>query len=148
MNLLLESEDQPVIWRGHLIGRAITQLWGDVIWGDLDYMLVDLPPWHIRRISDNHAIAASQRNCDGHHPTKPGIDGRAQGGSHGASGQHPYCGCCGEYGLFCLSRSRQATLYIRYSHAREVALAAAVPLLAQLPIEPQAASMCDAGKIK
>ena len=44
MNLLLESEDQPVIWRGPLIGRAITQLWGDVIWGDLDYMLVDLPP--------------------------------------------------------------------------------------------------------
>ena len=34
------------------------------------------------------------------------------------------------------------------SHAREVALAAAVPLLAQLPIEPQAASMCDAGKIE
>ena len=44
MNFLLESEDQPVIWRGPLIGRAITQLWGDVMWGDLDYLLVDLPP--------------------------------------------------------------------------------------------------------
>ena len=38
------EEDQPVIWRGPLIGRAITQLWGDVMWGDLDYLLVDLPP--------------------------------------------------------------------------------------------------------
>jgi len=44
MNFLLESEDQPIIWRGPLIGRAITQLWGDVMWGDLDYLLVDLPP--------------------------------------------------------------------------------------------------------
>jgi Mrp family chromosome partitioning ATPase len=44
MNLLLASEDQPVIWRGPLIGKAITQLWGDVMWGDLDYLLVDLPP--------------------------------------------------------------------------------------------------------
>jgi ATP-binding protein involved in chromosome partitioning len=44
MNFLLASEDQPVIWRGPLIGRAITQLWGDVMWGNLDYLLVDLPP--------------------------------------------------------------------------------------------------------
>ena len=44
MNFLLENEDRPVIWRGPLIGRAITQLWGDVMWGDLDYLLVDLPP--------------------------------------------------------------------------------------------------------
>ena len=44
MNFLLENEDQAIIWRGPLIGRAITQLWGDVMWGDLDYLLVDLPP--------------------------------------------------------------------------------------------------------
>jgi len=40
-NLLLETDDQPVVWRGPLIGRAITQLWNDVLWGDLDYLLVD-----------------------------------------------------------------------------------------------------------
>ncbi len=44
INLLLESEDQPVIWRGPLIGRAIQQFWGDVLWGTLDYLIVDLPP--------------------------------------------------------------------------------------------------------
>jgi Mrp family chromosome partitioning ATPase len=43
-NLLLETDDQPVVWRGPLIGKAITQLWKDVMWGDLDYLLVDLPP--------------------------------------------------------------------------------------------------------
>jgi len=44
INLLLPSEDEAVIWRGPLIGRAITQFWEEVLWGKLDYMIVDLPP--------------------------------------------------------------------------------------------------------
>jgi Mrp family chromosome partitioning ATPase len=44
INLVLDEEDKPMVWRGPLIGKAITQLWGDVMWGDLDYLLVDLPP--------------------------------------------------------------------------------------------------------
>ncbi len=44
LNLLLESEDQPVIWRGPLLAGAVKQFWTDVIWGDLDYLVVDLPP--------------------------------------------------------------------------------------------------------
>ncbi len=44
INLLLPSEDEAVIWRGPLIGGAIKQFWGDVVWGDLDVLVVDLPP--------------------------------------------------------------------------------------------------------
>ena len=44
MNLLLPSEDDAIIWRGPLIGRAITQFWEEVLWGKLDYLIVDLPP--------------------------------------------------------------------------------------------------------
>lgn len=44
LNLLLENEDDPVIWRGPLIANTIKQFWNDVIWGDLDCLLVDLPP--------------------------------------------------------------------------------------------------------
>ena len=44
INLLLPEEDEAVIWRGPLIGKAITQFWEDVVWGNLDYMIVDLPP--------------------------------------------------------------------------------------------------------
>lgn len=44
INLLLESEDDPVIWRGPVISGAIKQFWEEVIWGDLDYLFVDLPP--------------------------------------------------------------------------------------------------------
>jgi len=44
MNLLLESSDQPVIWRGPLIDKALRQFGKDVLWGRLDYLLIDLPP--------------------------------------------------------------------------------------------------------
>ncbi|MEW6399818.1 MAG: Mrp/NBP35 family ATP-binding protein [Bacillota bacterium] len=44
LNLLLPHEDDPVIWRGPLIAGAVRQFWTDVAWGELDYLLVDLPP--------------------------------------------------------------------------------------------------------
>ena len=44
INLFLPGEDEAVIWRGPLIGKAITQFWEDVLWGNLDYLIVDLPP--------------------------------------------------------------------------------------------------------
>jgi Mrp family chromosome partitioning ATPase len=44
INFLLPDEDQPVVWRGPLISRAIQQFWSDIAWGDLDVLVVDLPP--------------------------------------------------------------------------------------------------------
>jgi len=44
INLLLENEDEPVIWRGPVISGVIKQFWEEVIWGDLDFLIVDLPP--------------------------------------------------------------------------------------------------------
>ena len=44
VNLLLEHETDPVIWRGPVIGGVVQQFWGDVLWNDVDYMFVDMPP--------------------------------------------------------------------------------------------------------
>lgn len=44
VNLLLEEETRPVVWRGPVIAGAIKQFWTDVVWGDVDYMFVDMPP--------------------------------------------------------------------------------------------------------
>ena len=44
VNLLLENESDPVIWRGPVIAGVVTQFWTDVMWGDLDYLFVDMPP--------------------------------------------------------------------------------------------------------
>lgn len=44
VNLLLEKEDAPVVWRGPVISGIIQQFWNEVAWGDVDYMFVDMPP--------------------------------------------------------------------------------------------------------
>ena len=44
LNLLTENETDPVIWRGPVIAGVVTQFWTDVVWGDVDYMFVDMPP--------------------------------------------------------------------------------------------------------
>lgn len=43
-NLLTEDENQPVIWRGPIVSSAVKQFWTDVIWGELDYLIIDMPP--------------------------------------------------------------------------------------------------------
>lgn len=44
INLLLESQTQPVVWRGPIIAGTVKQFWNEVYWGDVDYMIVDMPP--------------------------------------------------------------------------------------------------------
>lgn len=44
LNLMNRSEDEPVVWRGPIVGAAVGQFWTDVVWGDLDYLLIDMPP--------------------------------------------------------------------------------------------------------
>ncbi len=44
INMLLDDEEAPVIWRGPVLAGVVKQFWTDVIWGDLDFLLVDLPP--------------------------------------------------------------------------------------------------------
>ena len=44
VNFLLEDETMPVLWRGPVISGVVTQFWQDVMWGDIDYMFVDMPP--------------------------------------------------------------------------------------------------------
>lgn len=44
VNLLLETEDTPVIWRGPVIAGTVKQFWSEVLWDDVDYMFVDMPP--------------------------------------------------------------------------------------------------------
>ena len=44
INLLLENETDPVVWRGPILGGTVKQFWTDVVWGEVDYMFVDMPP--------------------------------------------------------------------------------------------------------
>ena len=44
LNFLMEDESQPVIWRGPIVGNAVKQFWSDVVWEELDFLLIDMPP--------------------------------------------------------------------------------------------------------
>ena len=44
VNLLLENTDDPVVWRGPVIAGTVKQFWSDVVWGEVDYMFIDMPP--------------------------------------------------------------------------------------------------------
>jgi len=44
VNLLLQNEDDPVVWRGPVIAGTVKQFWSEVVWNDVDYMFVDMPP--------------------------------------------------------------------------------------------------------
>ena len=44
INLLLENAEDPVVWRGPVLAGTVKQFWSDVVWGDIDFMFVDMPP--------------------------------------------------------------------------------------------------------
>ena len=44
LNLLIDDENEPVVWRGPVVGGAVKQFWEEVLWGELDYLLIDMPP--------------------------------------------------------------------------------------------------------
>lgn len=148
MNLLLSSEDQAVIWRGPLISKAIKQLWGDVEWGTLDYLLVDLPPG----TSDATLTIMQSLPVKGivMVTTPQGLAGLiVRKTVHMAQSIGvPIAGVVENMAYFVCPDCGKQHFIFGDSHAEEVAATAGAPLLAQLPIDPQIAALCDAGKIE
>jgi Mrp family chromosome partitioning ATPase len=148
MNLLLENEDAPVIWRGPLVGKAITQLWGDVFWGDLDYLLVDLPPGTsdaslttMQSLPVNGIIMVTTPQSLASMVVRKAV--------HMAQAiKTPILGVVENMAYFICPDTGKQHFIFGPSHAEEVARAASAPLLAKLPIDPQVAALCDAGKVE
>lgn len=44
LNFMIDDENQPVVWRGALLSGCVSQFWSDVLWGELDYLIIDMPP--------------------------------------------------------------------------------------------------------
>jgi Mrp family chromosome partitioning ATPase len=148
MNFLLASEDQPIIWRGPLIGRAITQLWGDVMWGELDYLLVDLPPGTsdaslttMQSLPVNGIIMVTTPQGLASMIVRKAVH-MAQ--SVGVS----IIGVVENMAYFVCPDTAKRHFIFGPSHAEEVTMTAGAPLLAQLPIDPTVAALCDLGDIE
>jgi Mrp family chromosome partitioning ATPase len=148
INLLLESEDQAVIWRGPLIGGAIKQFWSDVLWGDMDYLIVDLPPG----TSDASLTVMQSMPLSGVVLVTSPQDLAGMVVRKAAQmAQHlnvSILGLVENMSYFtCPDSGKQHDIF-GPSHAEGVALQLGVPFLGRLPIDPEIAKLCDAGQIE
>jgi len=148
INLLLPSENEAVIWRGPLIGKAITQFWEDVLWGHLDYLVVDLPPGTADApltvmqsfpISGVIIVFTPQDLVE--MIVKKAVNmARKMGKSVlGVVENMSY--------LYVPEIDKKIEIFGR-SRGEEMARAAGAPLLGQMPIDPELARLCDEGNIE
>lgn len=148
INLLLPSEDDAVIWRGPLISRAITQFWEEVLWGKLDYLVVDLPPGTadapltvMQTLPINGIIIVFTPQDLTTMVVRKAINMARQMGK-------PILGVVENMSyLYVPEIGRKIELFGK-SRGEEMAKAAHAPLLGQLPIDPALAKLCDEGNIE
>lgn len=148
INFLLPDEAEAIIWRGPLISGAIKQFWGDVHWGALDYLLVDLPP------GTSDAALTVMQNLPIHGilmittPQELASMVVRKAVKMAQAINVPIIGIIENMAGFVAPDTGKCYDIFGPSHADEVAALAGAPVLAQLPIDPQVAALCDAGEIE
>lgn len=148
INLLLEQEDMAVIWRGPLVSGAIKQFWGDIFWGTLDYLVVDLPPG----TSDASLTVMQSLPMSGIVLVSSPQDLAGmvvrKAANMAQQMQTPILGLIENMSYFeCPDTGKRYELF-GPSHAEETARRIGVPFLGRLPIDPEIARLCDAGRIE
>jgi hydrogenase maturation protease len=148
INLLLPSEDDAVIWRGPLIGRAITQFWEEVLWGKLDYLIVDLPPGTadapltvLQTLPISGIIIVFTPQDLTAMVVRKAVNMARQMGK-------PILGVIENMSYLYVPEIDRKIEIFGKSRGEEMSQAAGAPLLGQLPIDPQLARLCDEGNIE
>lgn len=148
INLLLPNEDDAVIWRGPLIGKTITQFWEDVLWGKLDYLLIDLPPG----TADAPLTVMQMLPLSGvvvvFSPQELAAMVVRKAVRMAKQMSVPIIGVVENMSYFTIPDSGKRIELFGKSKAQEMAKAADAPLLGQLPIDPELARLCDDGNIE
>lgn len=148
VNLLLEEETSPVVWRGPVIAGAIKQFWTDVIWGNVDYMFVDMPPGTgdapltvFQSLPlDGILIVTSPQELVGMIVSKAVEMAKMM--------NVPVLGLIENMSYVkCPDCGREIHVFGE-SHIDEVAAKYALKVLGKLPMEPKLAAACDKGVIE
>ncbi len=145
INLLLDNNTDPVVWRGPVIAGAVKQFWTDVIWEDVDYMFVDMPPG----TGDGPLTVFQSLPVDGIIiVTSPQdlVSMIVTKAVKMANMMHiPVLGFVENYSyLECPDCGKQIKVFGE-SHLDEVAKSFDLPILARLPIDPKVAQCYDNG---
>jgi len=148
INLLLANEDDAVIWRGPLIGNTIKQFWEDVLWGKLDYLIVDLPPG----TADAPLTVMQSLPLSGviivFSPQELAAMVVRKAVNMARKMNIPILGVVENMSYFTLPDTGKRLELFGKSKADEMAKAAGAPLLGQIPIDPELARLCDEGNIE
>jgi len=148
INLLLENDNDPVVWRGPIIAGAVKQFWTDVIWGDVDYMFVDMPPGTgdvpltvFQSLPvDGIIVVASPQEL---------VRMIVEKAVKMAEMMHiPVLGIVENMSYFeCPSCHEKHYIFGR-SHVEELAAEFGINTVEQIPIAPELAALCDNGQIE
>lgn len=148
INLLMENDTDPVIWRGPIIGGAVQQFWTDIIWKDIDYMFVDMPPG----TGDVPLTVFQSLPVDGiivmTSPQELVSQVVTKAVKMAELMEIPILGIIENYSyLECPDCGKKISVFGE-SHVDEIASAHNLEVLAKLPIDPALAAACDAGAIE
>ena len=145
VNLLLENETDPVIWRGPVIAGAIKQFWSDVIWNDVDYMFVDMPPG----TGDVALTVFQSLPVDGviivTSPQELSNMIVAKAIKMANLMNVPVLGLIENMSYFTCPDCGKSHDIFGKSHAAETAESFGIKLLARLPLDPELTALCDGG---
>ncbi len=148
LNLLLENETDPVVWRGPVIGGTVKQFWTDVIWSDIDFMFIDMPPGTgdvpltvFQSIAvDGIVVVTSPQELVSMIVEKAVKMAKMM--------NIPILGLVENLSYFTCPDNGKNYHVFGDSHIDEIAKGHNLPVLAQLPIDPSIASACDRGEIE
>ena len=148
INLLLEHDTDPVVWRGALIAGTVKQFWTDVLWGNVDFMFVDMPPGTgdvpltvFQSLPvDGIIIVASPQELVGMIVEKAVNMAKMMNIPVLGIVENMSWIACPDCGKKIYPFGEGKTLQVAQAHS--------LPLLAQLPIQPELASACDKGLVE
>lgn len=148
VNNLLDDSTDPVLWRGPVIAGLVKQFWTDVLWGDIDYLFVDMPPG----TGDVPLTVFQSLPVDGiivvTSPQDLVSTVVAKAIKMADMMNIPIIGLVENYSYFkCPDCGSEISIFGE-SHVDEVAKKFDIPVLAKLPINPELAKKCDEGNIE
>lgn len=148
INLLLENDTDPVIWRGPVIAGAVKQFWTDVVWNDVDYMFVDMPPG----TGDVPLTVFQSLPVDGIIiVTTPQdlvsmIVGKAVNMAKRMN--IPIVGIVENMSYFVCPKCKEKHHIFGESDVKRLAKEYRIPKTAEIPINPKTARLCDSGEVE
>ena len=146
VNLLLEDEEAPVIWRGPIIAGAVKQFWTDVQWGNVDYLFVDMPR-NRRRASDGVPVLPVDGVIVVTSPQEL-VQMIVKKAYNMAEMMHiPVLGVVENYSYVECPNCGEKIYIYGESHIDDVAKELNIPVLGKMPMNREFAQAADAGKI-